>query len=103
MSDRLEQLRQLLAEDPNDPFLAYGIALEIAKTDVGSGIAKLQEIEENHPTYLPVYYRLGALLSEINEDEQAIAYLRKGVVLSKVQNDVLAGRELQALLDEIEF
>ena len=103
MSDRLEQLRQMLAEDPNDPFLAYGIALEIAKTDVASGIAKLQEIGENHPTYLPVYYRLGSLLGEINEDSQAIAYLQKGIALAKVQNEVLAGRELQALLDEIEF
>ena len=34
MSDRLEQLKKLHDVDPNDPFLTYGIALELSKDDL---------------------------------------------------------------------
>lgn len=103
MADRLEMLRQMLSEDPNDPFLAYGIALEIAKTDPQSGIANLRDLTLNHPTYLPPYYRLGALLSELNREGEAVVYLQKGLELAKVQKETMAAREIQSLLDELSF
>jgi predicted Zn-dependent protease len=103
MLDRLSQLKTMLAETPDDPFLKYGIALEIAKTNYQEGITKLKELTRNHPEYLASYYRIGALLSNNNQEAEAIVYLLEGLHLAKVQNEVLAAREIQALLDELTF
>jgi predicted Zn-dependent protease len=103
LQDRLAQLQQLLAETPNDHFLEYGIALEIAKTNLQEGIAKLKNLTEKHPTYLPSYYRLGSFLADTGQEKEAVAYVQQGLHLAKVQKDAFTAKELQALLEELTF
>jgi Flp pilus assembly protein TadD len=103
MKTRLELLQQMLAESPDDSFLEYGIALEIAKTNLAEGIAKLTELTRKSPGYLPSYYRLGALLVENNQEEQALFFLQKGLELAKVQKEAMAAKEIQALIEELTF
>ena len=101
-SPRLAQLQALLTESPDDPFLKYGIALEMTKIHPADGLAKLQELTQSHPDYLPTYYRLASLLVENDKEEAAKPVIEAGLNLAKVQNEALAYKELQALLNSLE-
>src|SRR2546421_9398234 len=54
--ERLQQLEQLVAEHPAEPFARYGLALEYA--NLGQTEAALQQFAkllEQHPDYIPGY------------------------------------------------
>jgi tetratricopeptide (TPR) repeat protein len=97
-SSRLAQLEALLSESPNDPFLLYGIALEMAKIHPDDGLAKLRELTHIQPEYLPTYYRLADLLIEQGRESEANTFIVTGIHLAKVQNNKLALKELETLL-----
>jgi len=100
---RLQALEQMLAESPDDCFLEYGIALEIAKTDTLEAVAKLMKLIQKSPNYLPSYYRLGVMLAETDQNDKAVEFLANGLELAIVQNDTWAAKELRAFIEELTF
>ena len=57
---RKQQLEEMLAEDPNDPFLRYGLAMEYVSAGDDAAAAKcLQELIAVTPDYVPAYLQLG--------------------------------------------
>lgn len=99
--NRLEQLRQFIHDDPNDPFNYYALALEYAKSDVETAITQFKTLLQNYPDYLPAYYQAGNLLESAGDREQAIAVFEKGIALAKQQQQYKTLRELQSVLDEL--
>ncbi|SKC60391.1 tetratricopeptide repeat protein [Ohtaekwangia koreensis] len=99
--NRLEQLRQFILDDPTDPFNHYALALEYAKSDVETAIAKFEELMRAHPEYLPSYYQAGNLFEAVGKRNQAIAVLQQGIALAKQQQQFKTLRELQSVLDEL--
>jgi len=95
---RIEQLKKFIAEEPNDPFYVYALALEFLKTDKTEAKKLLKTVLEHHPTYLPVYYQLAMLFIELNELQTAENTLQRGITLAKEQKDFKALQELQNLL-----
>jgi hypothetical protein len=98
--NRLEQLRQFLADDPADPFNTYALALECLKHDVGEATSLLMDLLQNHPGYLPTYYQAATLLSATGKNAEALAVAEQGMTLAQIKGDLKARRELQALYDE---
>ncbi len=103
MPDRLSQLEELLKEDPHDPFLQYGIALEYAKTgDVKNAIVRIEKIISEKPDYLGAYYQLGQFHERENNPEKAIAVYREGIALAlKLKNNKTLN-ELREALQQLE-
>jgi tetratricopeptide (TPR) repeat protein len=103
MSTRLDELRLLLEEDPNDVFVKYAIAMECYKIgEVETAIHNLGALLNDAPDYLPAYFRLGQWYAEQDAFDSARSLLLKGLELAKAQKDIKAIAEIQELLALIE-
>ncbi|HEY9047852.1 MAG TPA: tetratricopeptide repeat protein [Ohtaekwangia sp.] len=99
--NRLEQLRQFVEDDPDDPFNRYVLALEYIKSDTTQAAVLFDELMQKHPDYLPTYYHAGNLFESLGNRDKAIAIFQKGIELAQQQREFKALRELQSVLSEL--
>lgn len=105
---RMEQIEALLADDPDDAFLRYGLAMEHASAGDDAGcVAALRDLIARTATnpYVPAYLQAGQALVRLDKINEACAVLRDGIAAAgKVRtSDALhAQSEMQGLLASIE-
>lgn len=98
---RAAALAALLAEDPNDAFALYGLALEHkAGDELDAAMALLRRLLVVEPGHLYGHYQLGELLLAEGEGAEAAAVLAGGLAAARAAGDAKAAGELQALLDQ---
>src|SRR5262249_2779964 len=99
---RREQLEEMLADDPSDPFLHYGLAMEhVSAGDAGPAVRRFGELFRVAPTYVPAYQQAGQALARLGRLEEAGDVLRQGIAVARQQNDAHALGEMQGLLDSL--
>ncbi len=99
----VEQLQAMLAKDPADPFLLYGLAQEYAKVkDVGRAVEYYDRCLVADPAYCYAYFHKARTLQDADRTEEAIAAARQGLAVAKRVQDGHAASELGGLLDELE-
>ncbi|MAX23231.1 MAG: hypothetical protein CMJ19_01905 [Phycisphaeraceae bacterium] len=104
MSDRLEQLKKLHEMDPNDPFLTYGIALELSKDDLlEEAVTWLDKTIAMDADYCYAYYQKAKMHGEMGNDKIAVQAIKDGIEAAKRTNDGKALSELSELLEETEM
>jgi tetratricopeptide (TPR) repeat protein len=97
MMDRLEALKQLVAQNPDDAFARYGLATEYARAgNAAMAVAEFTALADAHPDYAAAYYPGGQALEALGRIEEARAFYRRG--LAAAPNDH-ARDQLQAALD----
>lgn len=94
-SERIEKLLEFYRQNPHDPFIIYGLALEHLNVDLEKARNYFIILLEKHPGYLPTYYHAAALFSETEEREKAEETYKKGITLAKETGDAHAFKELQ--------
>jgi Flp pilus assembly protein TadD len=102
-SERLEKLQQMLAKEPNDTFLLYGIALEHKKlNDPAAALDFLDRVTRLDPGYCYAYHQKG-LVHESQGDANAakVAY-REGIEAAIKKGDDHARGEIEAALSMID-
>jgi len=100
---RLDSLKLLLEENPNDSFTLYAIALEYDSLgEPETAVTYLKEIIERDANYLPAYRQLGQILARLNRTEEAKPIYRKGIEIAETIGDAHAKQEMTEELDEIE-
>ena len=101
--DRLSQLEELLREDPNDPFLKYGIALEYAKLgNLAEAILRIENLISEKPDYLGAYYQLGQYYEAVKNFDSAKKIYEKGILLAKEKKNMKTLNELREALQQLE-
>jgi len=100
-SNILTQLLKFLEEDPNDPFIIYGIAMEYSKSDFEKGMEYFNRLLNHHPDYVPTYYHAGKLLEKLGKADEAIAVYKKGMDISRGVGNHHAHTELQSALNQL--
>lgn len=90
--NRIQQLLQMLEEDPSDQFLQYALALEYHK--LGEGKKAIDMLKRLSDDYLPKYYQLGKLFEEHLQLEEALEIYRKGENLARKVGDLKTANEL---------
>src|SRR4051812_2283692 len=102
-SPRLEQIRMLLQDEPDDPFLMYGLAMEyLSISDNAAGVQAFRELLQKRPDYVPTYLMLGQTLQRMGKEPEAADVLRQGVTAAKQAGNEHALSEIQALLAIVE-
>ncbi|MGR3812366.1 tetratricopeptide repeat protein [Jiulongibacter sp. NS-SX5] len=91
---RLKILRELVIEEPNDPFNHYALAIELLKGSPTESKEILSQLSNTHPDYLPTYYQLGSLFTEEDEYELAIETFEKGILVAETQDNQKIKKEL---------
>jgi len=94
---RLEILRQLLAQDPANTFVRYGLAMEHVKSgDLAGAVQEFEALLASDPNYSAAYYHGGQTLEKMGQLDQARDFYRRGIAVTR---DPHALSELQAALD----
>lgn len=102
-TERLQQIRALLADDPADPFLRYGLAMEYAgQGDDATAARHFRDLITASPEYVPAYLMLGQTLVRLGDDDEAKDTLRRGVAAAGRAGNEHAQGEMQALLDSLD-
>lgn len=102
MSNRLEALRNMVAQNPNDTFSRYGLAMEYANSgDLERAVQEYQALLAVNPNYPAAYYHGGQALEKLGRREEARALLRQGIDVTTRIGDLHTRSEIQAALDAL--
>lgn len=99
---RLTKLLEFLQNDPDDPFLIYGVAMEYLSSDSEKALAYFNQLLTEHPDYLATYYHAGKLFEGKGLFEKAITLYKKGISLAAKQANQKALMELREAVNQLE-
>ncbi len=101
-SSRREKIEAMLADEPNDPFLRYSLALEQDKAGQhDESLAALRALAEGEPPYVPAFFMAGQQLARLDRTDEARAILRTGIEAARQQNDLHAAGEMSEFLTSL--
>jgi hypothetical protein len=96
---RREKLEALLADDPGDVFLCYGLALELEKeADHNGSLARLRELQTRTPPYVPAFFMAAQQLARLSRIDEARSVLRDGIEQARQQGNAHAAGEMSEFL-----
>ena len=100
MKTRRELLEEFVADDPNDSFSRYALALELEKENRAiEATEQLQEVIARDPNYVPAYYHLGRILGRMGQIEDARAVYHRGLDAAISTGDQKTRGEIQEALE----
>lgn len=95
-------LKEFLAENPNDAFARYGLAMEYSKAgDTAAALGEYGKLIENDANYVPAYQMAGQMLLAAGRDEEARQWLTNGIAAARRAGNQHAESEMQGILDEM--
>jgi tetratricopeptide (TPR) repeat protein len=99
----IEQLEKLLAADPADPFVLYGLAQEHAKRgEHARAIEFYDRCLAADPHYCYAYFHKARTQESAGRKAEAISTLKAGLAAARKAGDQHALSEIQGYLDELE-
>jgi predicted Zn-dependent protease len=99
---RLENIKKIVEQQPNDPFARYGLAMELKNGgQLADADAQFVELERRHPNYVPQFLMHANVLKELGRVPDAKSCLERGMVAAQEARNSHALGEMQALLDEL--
>jgi predicted Zn-dependent protease len=97
---RRQQIEAMLREDPGDPFLWYGLAMEqLAAGEHESALGTFDELRRRDPDYVPAYVQAGQLLARLDREDEARAVYQVGIAVARKKGDLHAAGEMEGFLD----
>ncbi|HTR36612.1 MAG TPA: tetratricopeptide repeat protein [Bryobacteraceae bacterium] len=99
-TNRMEVLRNMVAQNPRDSFARYGLAMEYVNSgDLQGAIAEFRALLEHNPDYAAGYFHGGQALEKLGRVEDARAMYEQGIQVTARTGDQHTRSELQAALD----
>ena len=100
---RMQQIQQMLAEDPNDPTLRYMLAMEyVSQGDDATAVRCFRELMDVAPDYVPAYMQAGQALVRLGQEAEARTIFERGIAAAQQKQDFHARDEMQAMLADLE-
>jgi hypothetical protein len=98
-TNRREQIERMLAEDPDDVFLRYSLALEMeAAGEWAAGLEILEALARGASPYVPAFQMAAQHLVAREQFDDARRVLREGIEEARRQGNAHAAREMSELL-----
>lgn len=89
----------MLADEPNDQFLRYSLAMELQKEGaIEPSLELLRALMREQPPHVAAHFRAGQLLTSAGRIEDARAALRDGIDVARLQGDSHAAGEMSEFL-----
>jgi len=87
--NRIQQLTNMLQDDPNDLFLNYALGLEYAVQGNGATQAEAQflKVLQLNPAYIAAYYQLGKLHEQLQRVPEALRFYKSGLEEARRQKN----------------
>jgi tetratricopeptide (TPR) repeat protein len=98
--NRIEILKNLVAQNPGDSFARYGLAMACASAgDYAQAVENYRKLLEINPKYVAAYYHGGQSLEKLGKLDEARELYRRGIDISTQIGDMHTRSELEAVLD----
>lgn len=99
---RREKLESMLSENPDDVFLRYALAMELANEREFDGCQKLfGELMRENPPYVPAFFMAGQNYAAQGNVNTAREVLRNGIEAARQQGDHHAAAEMSEFLQSL--
>ena len=99
-TNRMELLKNMLAQNPADSFARYGLAMEYAnRGELESAIGEFRTLLDHNPDYAAAYFHRGQALEKLGRIEDARRSYEQGIEVTSRTGDQHTRSELQAALD----
>lgn len=102
-SERIKMLEEFIVQEPSNPFNKYALAMEYYESAPSKSLSILQSLLDEHPAYLPTYFKTAHLLWEEEIWEKADSVFRKGIALAQNQGDEKTLHELKSAYQNFQF
>ena len=105
---RMEQIEELLKDDPTDAFLRYGLAMEhTSQGDDATAVTHFRELIALDPAapYIPAFLMCGQALARLGNEGEAAEVLRQGITAATkagTPEAMHARGEMEGLLATVE-
>jgi len=100
---RKEQLEEMLTEEPSDPFLHYGLAMEyVSAGDDRTAVERFQQLLAVAADYVPAYLQAGQALVRLNRVAEAKEMWGRGVAAARQKGDTHAAEEMTGMMAALE-
>jgi predicted Zn-dependent protease len=100
--DRLAMLNEILAQNPDDAFARYGLAMEFSKAgEVERAMDEFAKLLSTHPEYTAGYFMAAQTLASANRVDEAKKMLVDGISSARRTGNTHAQSEMTALLEEL--
>jgi tetratricopeptide (TPR) repeat protein len=101
---RLEQLVNMMHENPDDPFICYAMAKELEYEEMeDEALEMYHKLMVSHPEYVGLYYHYGKLLEKKLRKNEAMDVYSKGIDMAKSLSDFHALSELNSARTNMEI
>ena len=95
-------LKEILAQNPNDAFARYGLAMELANQgNTESALREFEQLTTANPDYTAGYQMSAQLLIKAGRNDEARQRLEAGVAAAQRTSNRLALNEMSAMLDDL--
>jgi len=99
----ISQLEKLLGTPRDGALLRYSLGLEYAKTgNHARAVEHLREAVARDPMYSAAWKMLGKSLTEMQENDEALAAYRQGIEAAKKKGDRQAEKEMTVFARRLE-
>jgi len=99
---RREKIEAMLADDPQDAFLRYSLAMELDKEgDHDTSLARFNELTLDSPPYVPAFFMAAQQLVRLARVEEARTYLRSGIEAARAEGNAHAAGEMSEFLTSL--
>lgn len=100
--DRIAMLNEILAQDPNNAFARYGLAMEYSNTgQLEQALTEFTNLLSSNPDYAAGYFMAAQTLMKSERRDEARKMLENGIVAAQRKGDGHAASEMQGMLAEI--
>jgi tetratricopeptide (TPR) repeat protein len=99
-ANRMEVLKNMLAQNPRDSFARYGLAMEHANQgELEQAVTEYRALLEYNPDYAAAYFHGGQALEKLGRVEDARDMYQKGIETTTRTGDLHTKSELEAALE----
>src|SRR5205823_618672 len=100
--NRKQQIEAMLADDPNDPFLRYGLAMEhISAGEHEEAVRCFRELIAVAPDYVPAYLQGGQTLVRLGRPDEARSMFQQGIGMARKVGNHHAADEMEGFLTNL--
>ena len=101
-TSRLDQLTEIVRQNPENLLARYGLAMEyFQQGEHDKALENFRALMASNPSYVAAYYQAGRMLQKMGDAEQAREMLEKGIAVATRVGDLHARSELEAALGEL--
>jgi tetratricopeptide (TPR) repeat protein len=96
---RRQKIEAMLADEPNDTFLQYSLALELEKEgEHEKSLKALRQLMRIEPPYVPAFFMAAQHLAKAGRIAEARDALREGIEAARQRGDTHAAAEMSEFL-----